>query len=120
MIWPELFVMRKCSSVLSITEDAYHAVLKKIFEQGISDPVPVLKFNKQSKEYEIKSYSGTYVNKLKKEFANKNKPLIYPVGRINICIEDPDLLVQIKGKTLDYFNGRFVINNGKSRQVLHN
>ena len=108
--------MRKRRLILSITEDAYHAVLNKTFEQGLSDPMPALKYNKQSKEYEFSSYSGSYVDNLEKEFDHNNKQLIYPVGRINICIEDLDLVEQINGKTLDYFNGHFVVNDRKSRQ----
>ena len=105
--------MRKHPLVLSITDTAYHAVLNKIFEQGLPDPVPVLKYNPQSKEYEISSYSSIYAEKLEKEFTNKNKQLIYPVGRIDICIQDLDTLDQVKGKTLDYYNGHFVVDNKK-------
>ncbi len=95
---------------LNITKAAYHAVLDQTFKYGLTNPLPVLYYNNRTNEYEIEAYCSADVDKMKRAYTQKGHNLVYQIGRINICIENLELAEQLEGKTLDYIDGKFIIN----------
>jgi len=94
---------------LTITESAYYAVLNIVSQMNLIDPLPALTYNDKIKAYEISAYSLISVNEIKNKYAKENRQLVYQIGRLNMLIENPELIKQINGKCLNYINGSFII-----------
>ncbi|MDH5216678.1 MAG: hypothetical protein OEX19_03215 [Gammaproteobacteria bacterium] len=93
---------------LEITEAAYEEVIHVVNRQGVNDPLPVLNYNEETNEYEIGAYSPAYVDE-KKKYLDEDQKLTYQVGRLIMCIEDPEIVKQVDGKKLDYADKKFFI-----------
>jgi len=90
---------------LAITESAYYAILDVVSQANLTDPLPALSYNGETKIYEISTYSSNYLK--------ENQLPIYQVGRLRIIIESTKLVNQINGENLDYLNGNFIISSPK-------
>lgn len=96
---------------LTLTERAYNALVMKSIGVGIDNPLPLLRYNQQTREYEISARGYSNIKKLQKTNIQHGKYLVYQVGRINVCFEDQELVSRLKGKMFDYWNGRFLLKD---------
>lgn len=99
---PETIFMIKKHFKLAITESAYYTILDVVSQANLTDPLPSLNYNNETKIYEISTYSSNYLK--------ENQPPIYQVGRLKMIIESSKLLDQVNGRKLDYLNGNFIIS----------
>lgn len=102
---------------LELTERAYYAILDQTIKHELFDPLPVLRYNADSDSFEIGAMTSKDVDKLKVIYNQNNQQLVYQVGRINICIEEQELVEKVTGMLLDYLEGDFIL---KKQEKLDN
>ncbi len=94
---------------LELKDTALEKIHGRISEINPITALPALLYDVDNNEWNIDAYDNDKVENLKKEYAKNNKTLLYSVCGIVLCIEDPELVSGLKGKVLDYKNGKFFV-----------
>ncbi len=106
--------MRENDFRLEITESAYNKLICMMPPDREVDYLPVLTYDHDSGEYDFLYFNIGFINRLAEAFAEKEQQIIFHVGRVNIVIDNKNLLDRVNGKRLDFVDSRFVVTNTTS------
>lgn len=97
---------------LRITDVAKQRIERFLRESGLTRPTPGLLFgtkNNGREEWYIGAYGEDQVSELEKILAPKGYALRYEADGIDLLVPQPQLVAQLDGKTLDYYEDHYIV-----------